>query len=113
MAPPSQPGGPEEGTQSEVRWSRPPVPALGAAACSFPEPLASDLWPSGCPGGLGSSQGRESQMPERAWGVGGAHAPRALHALNSSASLSLAARQLLLTLSTPETADFWVWMGSG
>lgn len=60
MAPTTQSGGPRREPKPEVRGSRSLMPAPGAAACSFPEPLASDLWPSGCPEGLGSSQGRKS-----------------------------------------------------
>lgn len=80
------PEAPGREPKPEVRWSHPPKPA-----CSFPEPLASDLWPSGCSKGLGSGPRWGKLNAERALGVGGVHAPGALHALNSSASVSLAA----------------------
>lgn len=62
MAPPIQPGGSEEETQAggeaePLAHARQPQELL---ACSFPEPLAPDLWPSGCPEGVGSGPRKES-----------------------------------------------------
>lgn len=43
MAPPTQPGGPEEGTQAEAGLNNISCQPQDLSACSFPEPQAPDL----------------------------------------------------------------------
>lgn len=58
----------------EARLSR-SMPAPGAVGLQFPEPLAPDLWPSGCPEAPGSGPRKGKAEAERASGVGGVHTP--------------------------------------
>lgn len=60
----------------EVRLSH-SMPAPGAGGLQLPEPLAPDLWPSGCPEALGSGPRKGKLEAEKPSGVGGIHAPRA------------------------------------
>lgn len=68
MAPPTQPGGPEEGTQAEVGLNHISCQPQDLSACSFPEPQAPDLWPSGCTEDLGSGPRRGKRMLRRPCG---------------------------------------------
>lgn len=67
MALPTQPKGSEEGTQAGGETKPHPMPAPGAAGLLLPEPLAPDLWPSGCPEGPGSGPQKESCMLRAPW----------------------------------------------
>lgn len=68
MARPVQSRGSEEGTQAGGEAEHLPCQPQELPACRFPEPLAPDLWPSGCPEGLGSGPRKESRMLRAPWG---------------------------------------------
>lgn len=87
------------------------MPAPGTVGLQFPEPLAPDLWPSGCPEAPGSGPRKGKAEAERASGVGGVHTSSELYT-----ALSLRPRhpyRLLPPLSIPEGADFQFRMGRG